>query len=110
MERPKDPNDPELTREGFTLATVEYVRSFEGPLKTIAVTSVVLPVTDDLNGDFSSEEDVNFAGKVYLLYRDTDIDVMFLTSGSRGGRLGADFSRNLSSNVELHGELAYLRR
>ncbi len=108
VERPKDPNDPELTREGFTLGTVDYVRSFGGALKTVAVTSVLLPVTDDLNRDFSPKEDVNLAGKVYLLYRDTDIDVMFLASGSRSGRLGADFSRNLTSNFELHGELAYI--
>ena len=34
---------------------------------------------------------------------------MSLTSGSLSGRIGVDFSRNLTSNVELRGELDYLR-
>ena len=38
-----------------------------------------------------------------LLYN-TDVDVMFLSSGSRPGRFGFDFSRNVRSNLELHGE------
>jgi hypothetical protein len=33
---------------------------------------------------------------------------MLLAAGSRGGRLGVDFSSNLSSNFELHVELAYI--
>jgi hypothetical protein len=41
---------------------------------------------------------------VYLLLYDTDIDVMFLAGGSRPGRFGFDVSRNLRSNIEVHGE------
>jgi hypothetical protein len=108
VERTKDPNDPDLTREGFVLATADYVRTFDGPLKTLAFTPVILPVSEDFNDDFSREEDVNFAGKLYLLYRDTDIDFLFLGDGSRSGRVGLDFSRNLTSNLEVHGELAYI--
>ena len=108
VERARDANDPELTREGFALATADYVRSFDGPLKTLAVTPVILPVSKELNGDFSSNEHINVAGKLYLLYRDTDIDLMFLANGSRSGRVGLDFSRNLKPNLEIHGELAYI--
>ena len=108
IERPKDPNDPALSREGFILASVDYVRSFDGPLKTIAITPVILPVTNSLNEDFSSIEDTNFAAKLYMLYYDTDIDFMFLTKGSRAARFGVDFSRNLTTNFEIHGEFAHI--
>lgn len=108
IERRKDPADPELSREGFIIASLDYVRSFDGPLKTLAFTPVLLPVTRDLNKDFSSGEDLNLAGKLYLLYRDTDIDLLFLTGDSHGGRLGLDFSRNLKTNLEIHGELAWI--
>jgi len=109
IERPKDPNDPALSREGFTLASADYVRSFNGLLKTIAITPVILPVKSNLNKDFSSIEDTNFAAKLYMLYYDTDIDFMFLSKGSRAARFGMDFSRNLTENFEIHGELAYIR-
>ena len=108
LERPKDPNDPDLSREGFVLAAADYVRSFDGPLKTLAFTPVILPVTDDFNADFSPDDDVNLAAKLYLLYRDTDIDFYVLGKGSRSARIGADFSRNLTPSFEIHGELAYI--
>jgi len=108
IERPKDPNDPTLSREGYTLASIDYIRSYDGPLKTIAITPVILPVTSNLNEDFSSIEDTNFAGKLYMLYYDTDIDFMFLFKGSRAARFGADFSRNLTTNFEIHGEFVYI--
>jgi hypothetical protein len=108
LERPKDPNDPDLSREGFVLAAADYVRSFDGPLKTLAFTPVILPVTDDVNSDFSPNDDVNFAAKLYLLYRDTDIDFYVLGKGSRSARIGADFSRNLTPAIEIHGEFAYI--
>jgi hypothetical protein len=108
LERPKDPNDPDLSREGFVLAAADYVRSFDGPLKTVSFTPIILPVNDELNSDFSPDNDINFAAKLYLLYRDTDIDFYLLGKGSRSARIGADFSRNLTTNFEIHGELAYI--
>jgi hypothetical protein len=39
---------------------------------------------------------------------DTDLDVMFLTGGSRRARFGFDFSRNLASNLEVHGEVTHV--
>jgi len=108
IQRRKDPTDPELSREGYVIASLDTVRSFDGPLQTLAFTSVLLPVTGDINGDFSPQEDINLAGRLYLLYRDTDIDFLFLTNGSRSGRVGIDFSRNLATNWEIHGELAWI--
>ncbi|MEN8130331.1 MAG: hypothetical protein ABFS45_09090 [Pseudomonadota bacterium] len=108
IQRRKDPSDPELSREGFVMASLDTVRSLDGTLQTVAFTPVLLPVTRDINDDFSPEENINLAGKLYLLYHDTDIDFLFLTEGSRDGRVGLDFSRNLAMNLEIHGELAWI--
>jgi len=106
VERPKDPNDPELAREGFVMAGADWISSPGGALQTIAFTPVLLPVSGDLNGDFGSRGHLNPAAKLYLLYRDTDIDLAWQGKGSRPARFGVDFSRNLASNFEIHGEWA----
>lgn len=107
VERPKDATDPELAREGFVMATAEYVKSFAGPLQTVSFTPVILPATDDINDDFGTQEDTNLAARLYLLYRDTDIDFMLRTGDSRPDAVGLDFARNLTTNFEVHGELAW---
>lgn len=109
VERPKDPNDVELAREGFTMVTADFIRNFDGDLKTLAFTPVLLPVGSEHNSDFGKPNHLNAAAKLYLLYRDTDIDLTWLGSGSRTARFGIDFSRNLTSNFEIHGEWARIR-
>ena len=108
IQRPKDPNDPELAREGYILASASVVRSFDGPLRTVAFTPMLLPVEDNINEDFGKTGYTNLAARLYLLYRDTDIDLLALGGGSRSARYGLDFSRNLTTNLEIHGEWAYL--
>lgn len=109
IERKKDPNDPELSREGYVMLTADYVRSYNHDLKTLSIMPVILPVTGDINNDFSTVEDTNVAARVYMLYRDIDIDFMFLTKGSRAARFGFDFSSNLSASFEVHGEFVYIK-
>jgi len=106
VQRPKDPNDPELSREGFVIAGGDFVRSFDGTLKTVALTPLLVPTTAGLNTDFGTSEHLNPAGKIYFLYADTDIDLMMLGAGAKSARYGFDFSRNLGTNLELHGEWA----
>ena len=106
VERPKDPNDVELAREGFTMVTADFIRNFDGDLKTVAFTPVLIPVGSQHNSDFGQPNHINAAAKLYLLYKDTDIDFTWLGSGSRTARFGVDFSRNLTSNFEIHGEWA----
>jgi len=108
IDRPKDPDDPEIGLEGFIGLSADYVKSFEGPLKTFAVTPVLIPVTEEINKDFGKKDYLNLAGKLYFLLYDTDIDMMFLTGGSKTTRYGSDFSRNITTNWEMHGELAYI--
>ncbi len=110
LERAKDPTDPELAREGFVMAAGAWVRSFEGPLQTLALTAAVVPTTGELNQDFgggaTNAGHANPAIKLYTLLNDTDIDVVWAGRGSRGPRFGIDFSRNLGSQLEVHGEWA----
>lgn len=108
INRTKDPNDPEEALEGFVTAEAEWIRSFSGDLRNVALTSVVLPVEGALNDDFGSEGHINLAAKLYLLYLDTDFDFIAYSGGSRTNRFGFDFSRNITSNFELHGEITHL--
>lgn len=108
VSRPKDPDDPELALEGYIMASADYIKSFSGPLKTFSITPVILPVYEHINDDFGKINKLNFAGKVYFLLYDTDIDLMGLTGGSKTNRVGVDFSRNITSNFEVHGEFAFI--
>ncbi len=110
VERAKDPNDPQLAREGFVMADGDLIFNPGGDLQTIAFTPVLLPVGDDLNSDFGASGHLNPAAKLYLLYRDTDIDFAWQGKGSRPARFGFDFSRNIASNFEIHGEWARVRQ
>ncbi len=110
LERPKDPNDPELAREGFILAAGDFIFNPGGDLQTVAFTPVILPVGKGVNDDFGPTGHLNPAAKLYLLYRDTDIDFAWQGKGSRPARFGFDFSRNLATNFEIHGEWARTRK
>jgi len=107
-DRPKDPDDPEQSLEGFIVASADYIKTFQGPLKTLSFTPVLMPVYEHVNDTFGDINKLNFAGKLYFLFYDTDVDFIILTGGSKTTRYGADFSRNLTTNFEIHGELAFI--
>jgi len=109
LERPKDPEDPELAREGFVALAGTFVRSPGGALQNWSFTPLLVPTVSGWNGDFGAEDHWNPAAKLSLLYRDTDIDFLWLGQGSRAARYGFDFSRNFGTNFEAHGEWARVR-
>ncbi len=102
------PDEPDLNLEGFIVASADYIKSFQGPLKTISFTPVLVPVYEHVNDTFGDINKLNIAGKIYLLLYDTDIDFIFLAGGSKTTRYGMDFSRNITTNIEIHGEFAYI--
>lgn len=108
IDRIKDPNNPEEALEGYVGAGLDLIKSFSGPLQTIALTTVALPVWRDVNEDFGERDNINVAAKLYLLYRDVDIDFLAYTGNSRTSRFGLDFSTNLATNFEIHGEVAHI--
>jgi len=109
VDRPKDPEDPEEALEGYYVAAGDFIRSFDGPLQTLAFTPVILPVYKDMNDEFGQTGHVNVAAKLYALLYDTDLDLLFFTGDSRTTRWGFDFSKNLLSNLEIHGEVAWIQ-
>lgn len=109
VERPKNPDDPELAREGYVMATADLIKSYNsGELKTLAFTPVYLPVRSSVNSDYGQPDHDNLAFKIYALYRDIDLDLIYLSEGSRSQRAGFDFSKNLQTNFEIHGEWVYI--
>jgi hypothetical protein len=106
LERPKDPEDPELAREGFFALAGSYVRSPGGALRNYSLTALAVPTHSDLNGDFGAGDHWNPAAKLSMLYRDTDIDFLWLGEGSRSARYGFDVSRNFGTQLEVHAEWA----
>lgn len=108
VERAKDAGNPDLAREGFWTAGFDWIRSSDGPLRTLAFTPLILPHHDDVNEDFGKPGYNNLAAKLYMLYRGVDIDLMFLQNGSKSARYGMDFAKNITTNFEIHGELAYI--
>ena len=108
IDRPKNPDDPELSLEGFIAASGDYIKSFDGQLKTVSFTPVLIPVYEQINDSFGEINRLNLAGRLYLLLYDTDIDFNILTGGSKTPRYGMDFSRNIATNFETHGEFAFI--
>ena len=106
VQRTKDPNDPQLAREGYVMADGDFIWNPGGALQTVAFTPVLVPTTGDLNSDLGSSGHPNPAFKLYALYRDTDLDFAWQAKGSRPARYGFDFARNLKTNLEIHGEWA----
>lgn len=109
IERPKDATDPSASREGFVMVSGEFTRSLSGAVSAVSLTGVLLPTDGTTNSDFGKSTDLNPAARLYLLAWDTDIDLMWRAAGARPEAWGVDFSRNLSSNLELHGEWSLQR-
>ena len=108
VERKKDPSDPELSREGYWMQTLDLIRSTQGHLETVGFTSVILPNNGHLNEDYGQPDHNNIALKLYLLYRDIDIDILYLNNASKTARYGLDFAYNIAPHFEIHGEYAWI--
>jgi hypothetical protein len=106
LDRAKNPNDPDLALEGHTVLAAEFTRSFSGPLRTFSLMPVLVPIAGRINPALGRGDTLNLGGKIYLLLWDTDIDGTLLSGPGVADALGVDFSRNLGSNLEIHGEWA----
>lgn len=106
VERPKDSSDPQASREGFVMASEEWTKSLNGSISTVSLTGLVVPTKHDLNNDYGSSPHMNPAMKLYLLALDTDIDLMWRGKGAKPQSFGIDFSKNIGTVLEVHGEWA----
>ncbi|MEW6264038.1 MAG: hypothetical protein AB1641_13260 [Thermodesulfobacteriota bacterium] len=106
INRPKDPDDPELNLEGYTSLGFDLIKSFSGgAVQTVALTPVIIPVFDWDNKEMGESGDINYALKLYLLIKDVDIDLIYFGGPNQPVSLGADFSFNVNENFEVHGEM-----
>jgi len=104
----KDPLNPELLQSGRMALALEYTKGLEGPaLGAVSLLAVMLPPERTFNR-FGEAEATGAAAKGNALLWDTDIDLMGLYRGPGERRLGMALSRNLSTNVEVHGEFGAL--
>lgn len=106
LDRPKNPDDPALAQEGFWTVSADLIRSGRGALQTVSFTPVLVPVTRHMNQDLGRPEGLHAAGRLYLLWLDTDIDVIALAGSAAAPRFGVDLSRNLTPAIEVHAEVA----
>ena len=111
FDRPRDPQQPTLVREGFSIFKYSYNKSFQGALKNVAFDLLYLRADDKINKDFyriatDSQISNNVGARLYMLLLDTDIDLIYNYSDAVKDKIGIDFSKNLQTNFEVHGEFA----
>ncbi|MEA3371207.1 MAG: hypothetical protein U9Q40_07690 [Campylobacterota bacterium] len=111
FDRLKDPSDPTKAREGFIIAKYSYNKSFNSELKNLSFDFVYLPSTSEVNSDYyklitQNENANNIALRLYMLLYDTDIDIIYNYSDIASNKIGIDFSKNIQTNFEVHGEYA----
>ena len=106
VERTKDSSDPSASREGYEMASIEWTKSLSGAISTIGLTGLIVPTNDSMNDDFGQTKSLNPAARFYVLAMDTDIDLMWRGKGAKPASYGFDFSRNISTALEVHGEWA----
>lgn len=106
IDRKKDPNYPEHAKEGYNSLSYTYNKSYSSELKNFSFDVVYLPTTKDFNSDFYNNNSNNIILKSYFLYKDIDIDLIYLYSDKENNKLGLDFSTNLQTNFEIHAEVA----
>jgi len=68
---------------------------------------VVIPSSGSTDNRFGELKHTDLALKTSFLLWDTDIDFMGFYSIQKPRRVGMDIARNMSENVEVHGELTY---
>ncbi len=106
LDRPKDPTQPENAYEGYVMIDYSYNKSFEGDLKNLQLDLIYMPTTSQVNNDYYNGQSSNLSAKLYLLYFDTDISLIYLYSDAQKDKFGLTFSKNLKSYFEVHGEYA----
>lgn len=108
FDRSKDPSQPTLVREGYWMATYGYTKSYGEALENIKFDILYLPASSSINKEYTNDSSsTNIGMKLYLLLLDTDIDFILSYSDQANEKIGFDFSRNLQTNLEIHGELAH---
>ncbi|MCK4858420.1 MAG: hypothetical protein KAT58_10655 [candidate division Zixibacteria bacterium] len=104
----KDPENPDLTLAGIVSGFINYNKSYESNwLQNLSLSCVIMPPEAEINDKFARADHTGIALKLYLLLRNIDIDVMMFQRQGEPQRYGLDFSTNVRTNLEIHGEVSY---
>jgi hypothetical protein len=102
--RPKNPLYPEDLKQGYELVHFKTITATDTAVKNYSLDLIYMPVTDTLNSDLQKSQ--NTGAKLYMLYKNIDIDLMFRHSNAEADLFGGDFSFNILTELEAHGEYA----
>lgn len=103
----KDSENPESLQAGLMSLAVDYTKSFDSDaLRTFGFTFMAIP-SSNVQNKYGEVSQTDFATKAYFLAWDMDIDILGYRSLSNGNQLGVDFSQNISTNIEVHGEFSH---
>jgi len=105
--RQKDINDVDAGMEGFWMLKLNFVKSFSGILQNSSVSPVIIPITKEINDDFSNDENISFILNNYFLIADTDFDSYLFFEDTTLKKIGLDFARNILANWEIHAEYVF---
>jgi len=105
----KDPENPELAQAGLLSINFEKIKSFDSPLQTYAFTAIVIPPQENINDKYGELKNTGIAIKNYFLLWDIDFDLMGYYSEINPKKMGFDFAANVKENMELHGEISYIK-
>ncbi|MBO1926419.1 hypothetical protein J3998_02435 [Thiomicrorhabdus sp. 6S2-11] len=113
IEYTKNPEDPELSREGFVMTALNYQQGSIGAWKNLSHSLYLLPRNRDINSELNADSGMTIAFKSSLLIEQTDLDFYLrydsASNASSQQAFGFSFASNLSSNLEIHGDFAYLK-
>lgn len=107
IERPKNPDDPEVNREGYVMLGSEWTHSLNGSIRNISGGLYALPISEAVNSDLDDSDTLLMAAKLSLLIDMTDLDFYLSRSSESKSSLGISFASNLSSNLEVHGDFVW---
>ena len=101
----KDPENPELAQAGVFSINYQYSKSFQSEIiKNAAFDLIVIPSATTVNNKISETRNTDIAGKIDFLFCDADIDFLWYYSNTNSKNIGFDFSKNITPNLEFHGE------
>lgn len=108
IERPKNPDDPELNREGFTQLSTQWTKSLNSSLQSASASIHLIPITSEINHtEFLPSKNWLLAGKFSGLIGTTDLDFYWRHSQQTQTDIGFSFASNLSPQFEWHGDISY---
>lgn len=113
IEYAKNPEDPELSREGFVMAALHYQQGSLNTWQNLSHSLYLLPRNRHINSELNPDSGMTLAAKSSLLITQTDMDFYLRYDSAPNAQnrqaFSISFASNITSNLEIHGDFAYKR-